>query len=73
MSETMLDNPDATQSKPIENYFGNLDREHKKSRAQDFDQSISNQEIKYSKDLIEKESKWQKKANKAAAKEIDIK
>ena len=69
----MLDDPDATQSKPIENYFGNLDREHKKSRAQDFDQSISDLEIKYSKDLIEKESKWQKRANKAAAKKIDIK
>ena len=27
ITESMLDDPDATHSKPIENYFGNLDRE----------------------------------------------
>ena len=25
MTESMLDNPEATHSKPIENYFGNVD------------------------------------------------
>ena len=31
MNEAMLDDPDATNTKSIENYFGNLDRELKKA------------------------------------------
>ena len=31
MTESMLDDPDANHSKPIENYFGNMDHEIKKS------------------------------------------
>ena len=31
MTESMLDDPDATHLKPIENYIGNLDWELKKS------------------------------------------
>ena len=53
MIESMLDDPDATHSKPIENYFGNLDRESKKSGTQSYDKSTSNLDIKYSKDRID--------------------
>ena len=53
MTESMLDDPDATHSKPIENYFGNLDRESKKSSTQSYDKSTSNLVIKYSKDRID--------------------
>ena len=51
ITESMLDDPDATHSKPIENYFGNLDRELKKSDPQGYDKSRSDLVIKYSKDL----------------------
>ena len=42
----MLDDPDATHSKPIENYFGNLDRELKKSGPEEYDKSTSDLVIK---------------------------
>ena len=34
MDQKMLDDPDATNTKSIENYFGNLDREIRKAVAQ---------------------------------------
>ena len=36
MTNAMLDDPDATNSKPIENLFGNLDREIRKTGPQGF-------------------------------------
>ena len=73
MSESMLDDPDANHSKPIENYFGNVDREIKKSGPQGIDKCTSDLVIKYSKDLVGDEYQWRKKANRSAAKEIEIK
>ena len=49
----LLDDSDATHSKPIENYFGNLDRELKQSVPQGFDKATSDLIIKYRKDLID--------------------
>ena len=46
MSESMLDDPDANHSKPIENYFGNVDREIKKSGPQGIDKCTSDLVIK---------------------------
>ena len=36
----MMDDPDATHSKPVENYFGNLDRYLAKTGSQGFDKVI---------------------------------
>ena len=66
MTEAMLDDPDATHSKPIENYFGNLDRELKKSGPQGFDKSTSDLVIKYSKDLIDGDHEWCTRARNTA-------
>jgi len=41
MTESMLDDSDATHSKPIENYFGNLDCELKQYGPQGFDKATS--------------------------------
>ena len=49
--EEIMDDPDATHSKPIENYFGNFDRELQKTGG--FQKVTDDRIIKYSKDLIE--------------------
>ena len=69
----MLDNPDATHSKPIENYLGNLDQELKKFGPQGYDKSTSDLVIKYSKDLIDGKHEWCTRANRNAAKNLEIK
>ena len=66
----MLDNPDATNSKPIENYLGNLDQELKKFGPQGYDKSTSDLVIKYSKDLIDGKHEWCTHANRNAAKNL---
>ena len=53
ITECMLDDQDATHSKPIDNYFGNLDRELKKYSPQGDDKSPSDLVIKYSRGLID--------------------
>ena len=58
MNEKMLDDPDASHTKSIENYFGNLDRELKKSGAQGFNKSCDDLVIKYSKDFIDGRHQW---------------
>ena len=73
MSEAMLNDSEATHTKKIENYFGNLDRELKKSGPKGFDKSTSDLVIKYSKDVIGSEHQWQTKVNRKAAKSIKIK
>ena len=69
----MLEDPDATHSKSIENYFGNLDREVKKSGPQGFDKATSDLVIKYSKDLIGDDYQWCTPANRTAAKKVKTK
>ena len=53
LTEEMLDDGDATHTKPIENYYGNFDRELKKAGAQGFDKVTDDLLIKYSRDLID--------------------
>ena len=48
----MLDDSDAAHTKPIENYYGNFDRELKKAGAQGFNKASDNLIIEYSKDHI---------------------
>ena len=69
----MLDDPDVTHSIPIENYFGNLDRALKKSGPLGYDKSTSDLVIKYSKDLIDGKHEWCTRANRNAAKNLEIK
>ena len=58
MTEAMLNDPDTTHTKSIENFFGNSDREIKKSGVQGFDKSCDDLVIKYSKDLIGTDHAW---------------
>ena len=62
MSAAMLNDPVANHTKPIENYFGNLDREVQKSGPQGFDKATSDLIIKYSKDLLSTQHEWYRKA-----------
>ena len=73
MSKEMLNDGDATHTKSIENYFGNLDRGLIKTGPQGFDKATSDLLIKYSKDLIGSEHQWRTKENKNAAKALKIK
>ena len=73
MTESMLDDPDASHSKPIENYFVNLDRELKKSGPQGFDKSTSDLVIKYSKYYIDGKHEWRTRANRNVVKQLEVK
>ena len=66
----MPDDPDATNTKPIENLFGNLDRELKKTGPQGFQKASNDLIIKYSSDLIGSSHQWRTKANREKAKEL---
>ena len=69
----LMDDPDATHSKPIENYFGNLDRFSSKTGPQGFDKITDDLVIKYGSDLIvEKQYEWRSKENKQAAANLKV-
>ena len=70
--EEMLDDGDATHTKPIEIYYGNLDRELKKAGAQGFDKVTDDLLIKYSRDLIDEGHKWRTKANRKKVNELKL-
>jgi hypothetical protein len=72
LTEAMLDDPDATHTKPIENYFGNFDRELEKTGSQGFEKVTDDLIIKYSKDLIEEGNMWRVKANRKIAEELNV-
>ena len=72
LTEEMLDDGDATHTKPIENYYGNLDRELKKAGAQGFDKVTEDLLIKYSRDLIDEGHKWRTKANRKKVNELKL-
>ena len=63
----MLDDSDTNHSKPVENYYGNLDREIEKTGAQGFGKVSDDWLIKYSKDLIDDGFKKRKKENRKKA------
>ena len=71
LSSDLLDDSDITTTKPIENFFGNLDRELKKAGSQGFSKVSDDLVIKYSKDIIKKNpSAWRTKANRQKAKKL---
>ena len=73
ISPDMMDDPDATHSKPVENYFGNLDRYVSKTGPQGFDKVTDDLVLKYGKDLItESEYEWRSKENRESAKRLKV-
>ena len=72
LSEELMDDSDTTHTKPIENYFGNFDRELKKTGAQGFDKVNDDLIIKYSRDLIDDGHKWRTKENRKKAEELKL-
>ena len=73
MDEKMLDDPDATNTKSIENYFGNLDREITKAGSQGFNKCSDDLIIKYAKDIIDGKHGWTTKANRKLSKKLEAK
>ena len=69
----MLDEGDATHTKPIENYFGNIDRELAKAGPQGFGKVSDDLVIKYAKDVVVGDFKWRTKANTQTAKTLKMK
>ena len=73
MNQKMLDVPDATNTKSIGNYFGNLDREIRKTSAQGFGKCRDDLVTKYSIDFVDGQHKWQTKANRKIAADLKLK
>ena len=72
LTEELLDDSDTTHTKPIENYFGNFDRELKKAGAQGFSKATDDLIVKYSCDLIDDGFKWRSKENRKKATELKL-
>ena len=68
LTEELLDDEDISTTKPIENFFGNLDRELKKVGSRGFNKAADDLIIKTSKDLVSTgEFEWKSKANRKKA------
>ena len=72
LTDDLLDDSDVTHTKPIENYFGNFDRELEKTGAQGFDKATDDLIIKYSRDLIGDGHKWRTKEVRKRAIELKV-
>ena len=71
LSEAMLDDPEATNTKKIENYLGNLHRILTTTGPQGFDKATDDLILKYGKDIIlDSDKKWTSKETRKAAKEL---
>ena len=60
MDQKMLDDPDAVNIQSIENYFGNLDLQIRKTGVQGFEKCNNDLVIIYSRDLVDNQHKWQR-------------
>ena len=69
MPLTMLDDGDATNSKAVENYFGNLDRHISRTGPQGFDKITDDLILKYGRDYITS-NEWQSKENRENAEKL---
>ena len=73
LTDDFLDDEDITTTKPIENLFGNLDRELKKVGTKGFEKTFDDLIIKSSKDLIVHDKfQWRTKANRKNALELKV-
>ena len=71
LSEEMLDDPEATNTKKIENYLGNLDRIITTTGPQRFDKASDDLVLKYGNDIIlDSNMKWTSRETRKAAKEL---
>jgi len=59
-----MDDGDASDTKTIENYYGNFDHELRKTGAQGCSKVCDDLAIKYSRDLIGEGHKWKSKATR---------
>ena len=73
LTDDFLDDEDITTTKPIENLFGNLDRELKEVGTKGFEKTFDDLIIKSSKDLIVHDKfQWRTKANRKNALELKV-
>ena len=71
LDDDMLDDPEATNTKKIENYLGNLDRIITTTGPQGFDKAADDLVLKYGKDLLlNSNSEWTSTRNRKAAKDL---
>ena len=73
MDQEMLDDPYPTNTKSIENYFGNLDWEIRKTGAQGFGKCGDDLVIKYSRDLVDRQHKWRTTINRKTTADLKLK
>ena len=72
-SEILLNDGDISTTKPIEQYFGNLDRKLKKIGSKGFQKFTDDLVIKESWDLVTPQKyEWRTKANRIKAKELNM-
>ena len=73
LSEEMLNDPEATNTKKIENYLGNLDCIITTTGPQGFDKAMDDLVLKYGKDIIlSSNQEWTSKENRKAALEPNV-
>ena len=69
----MLDDPDASHTKSIINYFGNIDRLHVNTGPQGFDKFTDDLILKYGANLLSSEEfLWRKKENQNVASDLKL-
>ena len=66
----MLDDPDATHTKPTDNLFGNLGQELKKTSPKGFGKASHDLIIKNSSHLVDSGYKWRTKTNRQKARQL---
>ena len=69
MTDELLDNPSATHTKSIENYFGRLGGLFKTANPKGFLKSVDDLIIMYSADLINS-GEWRRKAVRKTAQDL---
>ena len=72
LPDEIMDDGDASHTKPIENYYGNFDRELRKTGAQGCDKVCDDLVIKYSRDLVGEGHKWKSKATRKKAESLKL-
>ena len=68
-----VNDPDARNTESVENYFGNLDQEIRKTGALGFGKCNDDLVVKYSWDLVDGQNKWWTKANIEIAAHLKLK
>ena len=72
LPDNIMDDSDASHTKPIENYYGNFDRELRKTGAQGCGKVSDDLVIKYSRDLVDQGHKWKTKCIRQKADDLKL-